>query len=87
MPVGIRCPAFPSSHVEEAVHIKEEDQKAKDKGIAAAIRKRAELQESGVRCAGFGLRGILLGEDSKLNVYPLGEANIVPNLEEREKKK
>ena len=98
MPIGVRCPAFPpeedqdqrgSSPVEG-----EDDEERGEREFLESVarfgnvmvahrRRRGKLSRS----AGMGIRHTILPLDSDRNVYPMGEANILPNIEERELKR
>ena len=69
----------------------EEGQEAAVSGVAETrpwlLVRKQQLHDRGKRSTGLGVRGALLPQDGEVNMYPLGETNILPHLEEREMKR
>jgi hypothetical protein len=95
LPIGVRCPPFSIKQREEEVDRNTEVDEDSDSAPVVAFSDRyhksvegfRQRDDRGKRSAGLGIRGAIFPEDCKLNIYPLGEVNILPNLEEREMKR
>jgi hypothetical protein len=61
----------------------------RERRIVGLVSAKSQQHDRGRRSTGLGVRGALLREDynSGWNTYPLGEMQMVPNLEDREMKR
>jgi hypothetical protein len=92
LPIGVRCPVFPNDDKRDRLIDSEGEDEEDTTGILARYDantriKLLRIKDKVNRLTGLGVRSALIPQDDDINVYPLGEKNILPILEDREMKR